>query len=230
MLQRFVCLLLLTAILPSYMQAQVYDQPSFSLTSHPTLEIMSVERWEDQTVVNIRVKNQRLSGSFCFDKESFLLNSLGTEAWKLTSMEGIPACPDQHRFRSIGEVLDFSLVFPAIPDEIQYIDLVEKCEDACVSVKYILLDERMNHKIREGFELYEAGRSVAALKVFEDIMESGYDNYSPVFGTLFLYMISIHNELGQSKEARRIFNELKESAIVGREEFINTARDTGLVR
>ena len=88
----------------------------------------------------------------------------------------------------------------------------------------------MNHKIREGFELYEAGRSVAALKVFEDIMESGYDNYSPVFGTLFLYMISIHNELGQSKEARRIFNELKESAIVGREEFINTARDTGLVR
>ena len=230
MLQRFVCLLLLTAILPSYMQAQVYDQPSFSLTSHPTLEIMSVERWEDQTVVNIRVKNQRLSGSFCFDKESFLLNSLGTEAWKLTSMEGIPACPDQHRFRSIGEVLDFSLVFPAIPDEIQYIDLVEKCEDACVSVKYILLDERMNHKIREGFELYEAGRPVAALKVFEDIMESGYDNYSPVFGTLFLYMISIHNELGQSKEARRIFNELKESAIVGREEFINTARDTGLVR
>jgi hypothetical protein len=230
MLQRVVGILLLMAVLPNQMQAQVYDQPNFSLTSHPTLDIMSVERWEDQTVVNIRVKNERISGSFCFDRESFLLNSLGTEAWKLTAMEGIPACPDRHRFRSIGEVLDFSLIFPAIPDEIQYIDLVEKCEDACVSVKYILLDEELNQQIREGFNLYEAGRPAAALKVFEDIMESGYDNYSPVFGTLFLYMMSIHHELGQSREARRIFNELKDSAIVGRDEFINTARDTGLAR
>jgi len=210
--------------------AQVFEKPSFSLTSHPTLEILSIEKWEDQTVVNIRVKNQRISGSFCFDKETFLTNSLGTEEWKLTSMEGIPACPDQHHFKSIGEVLDFSLVFPALPGEVKYIDLREGCEDACVSVKYILLDEEMNNRINEGFNLYEIGRLSASLKVFEDIMEDMYDNYSPVFGTLYLYMMSIHYELGQSKEIRRIFNELKESSIIGREEFIQTARETGLVR
>jgi hypothetical protein len=210
--------------------AQVFDKPSFSLSSHPTLEIMSIEKWEDQTVVNIRVKNQRISGRFCFDKETFLVNSLGSEEWKLTSMDGIPACPDQYRFKSIGEVLDFSLVFPAIPDEVKYIDLREGCEDDCVSVKYILLDEEMNNRINEGFNLYEIGRLSASLQVFEDIMESGFDNYSPVFGTLYLYMMSIHYELGQSKEIRRIFNELKESTIIGRDEFIETARDTGLVR
>jgi len=212
------------------MMAQVYDNPSFSLTSHPTLEIMSIEKWEDQTVMNIRVKNQRISGNFCFDKETFLLNSLGTEEWKLTSMDGIPACPDQHRFKSIGEVLDFSLVFPAIPDEVKYIDLHEGCEDACVSVKYMLLDEEMNKWINEGFNLYEIGRLSASLQVFEDIMEAEYDNYSPVFGTLYLYLMSIHYELGQSKEVRRIFDEMKESSIIGRDEFIETARDTGLVR
>jgi len=210
--------------------AQVFEKPSFSLTSHPTLEIMSIEKWEDQTVLNIRVKNQRLSGSFCFDKETFLLNSIGSEEWKLASMDGIPACPDQHRFKSIGEVLDFSLTFPAIPDEVKYIDLREGCEDACVLVKYILLDEELNNKINEGFNLYEIGRLSASLQLFEDIMEASYDNYSPVFGTLYLYLMSIHYELGQSKEIRRIFNELKESSIIGRDEFIETARDTGLVR
>ena len=210
--------------------AQVFEKPSFSLTSHPTLEIMSIEKWEDQTVLNIRVKNQRISGSFCFDKETFLLNSIGSEEWKLTTMDGIPACPDQHRFKSIGEVLDFSLVFPAIPDEVKYIDLHEGCEDACVSVKYILLDEEMNKRINEGFNLYEIGRLSASLQVFEDIMEAEYDNYSPVFGTLYLYMMSIHYELGESKEVRRIFNEMKESSIIGRDEFIEAARDTGLVR
>jgi hypothetical protein len=212
------------------LMAQVYEKPSFSLSSHPTLEILSIEKWEDQTVVQIRVKNQRLSASFCIDKETFLLNSLGTEEWQLTSMDGIPACPDQHRFKSIGEVLDFSLVFPAIPDEVNYIDLVEGCEDACVSVKYILLDEALNERINEGFDLYELGRLSASLQVFEDIMESDYDDYSPVFGTLYLYMMYIQYELGRSKEVRRIFNELKESSIAGREEFIETARETGLAR
>jgi hypothetical protein len=212
------------------MMAQVFDKPSFSLTSHPTLEIVSIEKWEDQTVVNLRVKNQRISGSFCIDKETFLLNPLGTEEWKLTSMDGIPACPEQHSFKSIGEVLDFSLIFPAIPDEVKYLDLHEGCDDACVSVRYILLDEEMNNQINEGFTLYEIGRLSASLQVFEDIMEAEYDNYSPVFGTLYLYMMSIHYELGQSKEVRRIFNELKESSIIGRDEFIETARDTGLVR
>jgi hypothetical protein len=225
----FYTLLLIFGIQVQLM-AQVYDKPSFSLSSHPTLEILSIEKWEDQTVLSVRVKNQRISGSFCLDKETFLLNSLGTEEWKLTSMDGIPACPDQHRFKSIGEVLDFSLVFPAIPDEVKYIDLLEGCKDACVSVKYILLDEELNKRINEGFSLYEVGRPSASLQVFEDIMKTEYDNYSPVFGTLYLYMMSIHYELGQSKEVRRIFNELKESSIIGRDEFIETARDTGLVR
>jgi len=223
-------ILLLMILFQDGLLAQVFEKPSFSLTSHPTLEITSIEKWEDQTVVNIRVKNQRISGSFCFDKESFLVNSLGTEEWKLTAMDGIPACPDQHRFKSIGELLDFSLVFQAVPDEVKYLDLREGCKDACVSVKYILLDEEMNNRINEGFNLYEIGRLSASLQVFEDIMESGYDNYSPVFGTLYLYMMSIHYELGKSKEVRRIFNELKESTIMGKDEFIETARDAGLVR
>ena len=230
-IMRAVIFLVLIAVgYPVPTMAQIFEKPSFSLTSHPTLEILSIEKWEDQTVINIRVKNQRLSGSFCMDKETFLLNSLGTEEWQLTSMEGIPACPDQHRFKSIGEILDFSLVFPAIPDEVSYINLVERCEDACVSVKYILLDEDLNVRINEGFDLYGIGRLSASLQVFEEIMESSYDDYSPVFGTLYLYMMSIQYELGRSKEVKRIFNELKESSIVGREEFIETARDTGLAR
>ncbi len=229
-MKTILTLFLIMAGFQVQLMAQIFDKPSFSLTSHPTLEISSVEKWEDQTVINVSVKNQRISGSFCIDGETFLLNSLGTEEWKMTSMDGIPACPDEYRFKSIGEVLEFSLVFPAIPDEVKYIDLLEKCEDACVSVKYILLDEEMNDLITEGFILYEIGRLSASLQVFEDIMEAEYDNYSPIFGTLYLYLMSIHYELGHSKEGKRIFNELKESSIIGRDDFIEAARDSGMAR
>ncbi len=106
----------------------------------------------------------------------------------------------------------------------------ERCEDECVSLKYILLNEEINERISEGVNLYEMGRLKTSLQVFEDIMSDGFDNYSPVFGTIYLYLMTIHYELGNSKELRRLYDELRESSLFGKEEFIESARDSGLVR
>lgn len=223
-----ICLSLLLLAMPS--AAQIFEQPNYSLTSHPTLEIISVERWEDQVVVNLSLKNERFSGSFCIDSNTVLRNSLGDVEYKLVSMDGIPACPDVYRFTSIGERIAFSLTFPAMPENTAYIDLIENCDDNCVDIRYILLDEDLNERLNEGFQLYEIGKPRASLQVFEDIMKTEYDGISPVFGTVYLYLISIHYELGSSKDARRVYQELRESNIIGREEFIKTAKETGIIR
>lgn len=210
--------------------AQVYESPNFSLTTHPTMDIVSIERWEDQMVVNLDLKNERFSASFCIDSNTVLRNSLGKEEYKLVGMEGIPACPGQYRFKTIGEHISISLVFEAVPDEIKYVDLIENCDDGCVSIRYILLDEEMNSRLNEGIQLYELGKPKPALLVFEDIMNSEFDELSPVFGTVYLYLISIHYELGSSKDARRVYEELRESDIIGRDDFIKTAKETGIIR
>ena len=210
--------------------AQIFEQPIFSLTSHPTLEIISVERWEDRMVLNLSLKNERFSASFCIDSNTVLKNSLGDEQYKLLSMEGIPSCPDTYRFNSVGERIAFSLAFQPVPDEVIYIDLLENCEENCVNLKYVLLDEDLNTQLKEGFHLYELGRPKAALQAFEEIMSTEYDGVSPAFGTVYLYLISIHYELGSSKDARRVYQELRESNIIGRDEFIKTAKETGIVR
>ena len=142
--------------------AQIYEQPNYSLTSHPTLDIVSVERWEDQMVVNLSLKNERYSGAFCIDSNTVLKNSLGKEEYKLLSMEGIPSCPEVYRFKSIGERIAFSLTFPAVPDNVLYIDLVENCGENCVNIKYILLDEDLNTGLNEGFRLFEVWRENAS--------------------------------------------------------------------
>jgi outer membrane scaffolding protein for murein synthesis (MipA/OmpV family) len=69
-----------------------------------------------------------------------------------------------------------------------------------------------------------------SLKVFEDLMLSRNDNVSPVFGTIYLYMMSINYELGQSKEIRRLFDELKQSSIINKEEILEEARYQELIR
>ena len=209
---------------------QVYDKPNYSLNSHPTLEVASVERWEDHTVVNLNLKNERFSGNFCIDSNTVLKNSLGGEEYELLGMEGIPACPDAYRFKSVGERISFRLTFEPLPDEVKYIDLLENCSENCVSIKYILLDEDLNSRINEGVSLYSLGKPAAALRVLEDIMNTEYDGMSPVFGTVYLYLISIHYELGSSRDARRVVQEFRESSIIGLNEFLETARETGIVR
>jgi len=210
--------------------AQVYDQPIYSLTSHPTLDIISVERWEDQMVLTLTLKNERYSGSFCLDSNTILRNSIGKEEYTLVGMDGISACPEVYRFKSIGERITIILEFQAVPDDVKYIDLIENCNENCLDIKYILLDEEINASLNQGIRLYELGKSKAALQVFEDLMNAEYDGFSPVFGTVYLYLISIHYELGSSKDARRVFQELRESSIVGRDEFVETARDNGIIR
>jgi hypothetical protein len=214
----------------SWIAAQIYDRPIYSLTSHPTLDIVSIERWEDRMVVELSLKNESFSGAFCIDSSTVLKNSLAQEEYSMISMQGIPACPEVYRFKSVGERISINLIFPPVPDDVKYVDLVENCDENCVSVKYILLDEELNSRLNEGFRLYELGKPESSLRVFEDIMRTEFDGFSPVFGTVYLYMIAIHYELGNSKDARNVFRELQESSILGREEFIETARETGIVR
>jgi hypothetical protein len=145
-------------------------------------------------------------------------------------MEGIPACPETYRFNSVGERINITLEFEPVPDEVKYIDLIEPCDENCVSIKYVLLDEELNERLNEGINLYETGNSAESLLVFQSIMDSRYDDYSPVFGTVFLYMISLNYELGQSREAREVYRKLRDSNILGRDEFISTARDNGIIR
>ena len=227
---KILLLLLAQSLMIMNAVTQVYERPNFALSSHPTLEVSSIEKWSDQTVVYISIRNERISGSFCIDPETYLLNSMGKEEYRLVNMENIPACPEEYLFKSIGESLQFSLIFPPLPDDVNYVDLHEKCGEGCVELKYILLDEELNERINNGFDLYELGRLKASLQAFEDIMTDGYDNYSPVYGTIYLYLMSIHYEMGSSKELRRVYTELRESSVIGRDEIIETARETGLVR
>ena len=222
--------LMLLLLIPQYSASQVYDRPNFTFSSHETLELKSIEIDRNQTRIFLSILNRRLSGTFCVDTNTWIRNSLGNEEYKLVQSMGIPDCPDVHKFAAIGEKLEFILIFPPIDKDIEYIDIIEECKDACFSFKYILLDQELNGIINQGFRLYEAGNLTESLKVFEDLMTERNDNLSPVYGTVYLYMMTINYELGRSKDVREIFNALQQSSIINKDEIIEAARFEGLVR
>jgi hypothetical protein len=218
----------LTVFLPSF--SQVYQRPNFSFSTHETLDLESIEIDENQTRIYMSILNRKLGASFCVDTNTYIRNSLGTEEYKLVESMGVPDCPDVHKFSIVGKKLSFILVFPPVSKEIKYIDIIENCQNACFSIRYVLLDNKINEVINQGLKLYEARKMTESLRVFEDLMLSQNDNVSPVFGTVYLYMMSINYELGQSKEIRRLFNELKQSSIINKDEILEEARYQELIR
>jgi len=222
--------LLLMVLCTKYSISQVYNRPNFAFSSHETLELESIDMDNNQTRVYLSILNRRLSGTFCLDTNTFIRNSLGTGEYKLIQSVGIPDYPDVYKFTSIGEKLNFILIFPPVSKDMKYIDIIEDCDDACFSIKYILLDQELNSIINRGFQLYETGNPDESLKVFEDLMAARNDNFSPVFGTIYLYMMTINYELGQIKEVRSLFDELQQSSIINKEEIIEKARYEGLIR
>jgi hypothetical protein len=210
--------------------AQVYQRPNFSFSTHETLELESIEIDDNQTRIYLSILNRKIGASFCVDTNTYIRNSFGKEEYKLSESIGVPDCPDVHKFSVVGKKLSFILVFPPVSKELKYIDIIENCQDACFSIRYVLLDNELNEIINQGLTLYESRKMTESLKVFEELMLSRNDNVSPVFGTVYLYMMSINYELGQSKEIRRLYDELQQSSIINKEEILEEVRYQELIR
>jgi hypothetical protein len=223
-------LLFLSLFLSLRTHSQVYNRPNFSFSSHETIELESIEVSDSLTRVYLSILSRKLGGTFCIDKNTYIRNPMGTEEYKLVESMGVPDCPEVHKFNIIGKKLSFILVFPPISKDLKYIDIKEDCSDACLSIRYILLDQDINQMISQGFELYERRRMEESLAIFEDLMNSYNDNFSPVFGTVYLYMISINYELGRSKEIRRLYDALQQSSIINKEEILEEVRYQELIR
>jgi len=223
-------LILNLLLLPLNIFAQVLEHPNFSQSSHPTLSLDKIEFADARTILYLTIRNEKLGGTFCIDSNSYLKNSLGNEVYVMTDLANIPACPESYHFSSIGESLTFVLYFPEIKKDLQYIDFIEPCKEACISIKYILLDPEMNDLINQGFSLYNSGKPRLAQRHFEDILATRSDNSSPVFGTIYFYLMTISYDLGDSHEVKKYYNELKTSSILNKDDIIDMAKSDGIIR
>ena len=223
-------LIFLFCILSFSAYAQVLDRPNVGISSHESIELEKIEYSGGRTMLYLTVENKRLGGRFCINEDTYLKNSLGEGEYRLIESANIPVCPETYRFRSIGETRSFVLHFPQVDDSIRYLDLVENCEDDCLTMKYICLDEEINRRINEGLDLYAAGQPDQALAHFEGIMADRNDNYSPVFGTLYMYLIMVSYDMGSSEDLKQWYNALRSSSVINRDEIIEVLKEEDLVR
>ncbi len=202
---------------------QTIDHPNYGLKSHETLEIESLVLTASSTTFFMVIENRSLDGSFCADKKIFLQLPDGNRL-KIQEATGIPRCPDSYIFKRFGEKLYFSLSFPAIPDNTDWLDLVEDCENACFSFNTVILNTDLNQKIDHAYALVDLGNFLEAHKEFEAMLLDFQSNNSSYTGAIYWNLVTLSRNLGDDSKANEWLDTLINSEIPLKEKYISSLK------
>jgi hypothetical protein len=181
-----VCLL---TICTPYIHSQTIEQPNFALKSHETLEILKVVITTEKTVLYMSVENRIQGGNFCADKNIYLIYPDGGKL-KLNKASGIPVCPENYNFKSIGEKLQFTLEFPPLKSEAKWIDLTEECASNCFWFYGVTLDNDLNKKLDDVFNLASKGKAAENIILFKTLLDSIDNENLGIEGLLYINIIN----------------------------------------
>jgi len=218
---------ILSILFTGSLQSQTIISPNYSLKSHETLNIIKIEVRSEATLFYMSIENRIEGGSFCADKNIFIIYPDGKEA-RLASSTGIPVCPDTYQFRTTGEKLEFVLSFPPLRKGTEWIDLVEKCSDNCFSFYGICLNNDLNRRINNAFSLAENDEPVKAMGSFMTILEDIDQNNSGIEGLLYINIIKLAKETGDEPKAGEWYRRFKDSEAPGLQNYIKYLNDQGI--
>ncbi len=110
--------------------------------SNSIINITKIEKYSDKTVVYFLYKNTNY-GWINIDPNTFMKETGGTKKYTLIQAIGIDVAPNQTDLRG-GQEVAFKLVFPAIPNNITKIDIIECEKSSCFNFYGIQLKNGEN--------------------------------------------------------------------------------------
>jgi hypothetical protein len=225
--KKAITFLFFTAFCPGKAFSQTLINPNYALKSHETLEISKVEIITEKTIFNLTIENRIEGGNFCADKNIFMILPDGSRL-KLKKATNIPACPDSYKFKSIGEKLQFSLEFPPLKQGIKWVDIVEECASNCFWFFGITLDNDLNKKLDDTFELASKGKPADNIVLFKNLLEGIDSQNLGIEGLLYINIINVAAEEGDKVNATVWYKRLASSYAPRVNEFIKYLNDKGI--
>lgn len=225
MIKKLFYLIFLLAIGLTSTFAQTFPSPNAALKSHETLEIIKIVISDDKSEIFLKVENRITGGNFCADKNIYIVYPDRTRIL-LTASNGIPVCPDTHKFKTIGEQLEFVLTFPPLRKGTASIDLIEDCQANCFSFYGIILDNDLNGKINEAYKYAANDEPAMSLMAFLKIADE-YKN-GGVLGLLYLNIIRLSVGTGNKVKAAEWYKKLEASGLPETALYINHLNTLGI--
>lgn len=214
-------------VMETHLGAQVFDNPAIGLKSHQTMEISRVERQQDKTLVYVSVENKINGGTFCADKNIFIIQPDGSRL-KLEKASGIPTCPSSHKFKRVGELLEFTLIFPALQRGTGWFNMVEECTNNCFSVYGILLNNQFTARIDNASSYIDRGQIDTAISLYQSMINEAGESEAGIKGSLYNDLITLLSSRGYSENAAEWYRKLAESDLPQKDLYLNNLNFRGI--
>ena len=223
-----VSVLFFSAAFTVSIYSQTYTQPNIALKSHETLVISKVELTIENTLIYLSVENQRNEGgSFCADKKIYLLYPNGSRL-NLKRAQNIPVCPDSYKFKSVGEKLQFTLEFPPLTPGTKWIDIIEDCTSNCFWFYGVTLDNELNKRLDEAFELASKGQTAGNIILFKKILDDIDSQDLGIEGLLYINIINAAAEDANNVDMAVWYKRMVSSQAPRVDQYIKYLNDKGI--
>lgn len=170
-MKRFAGIVFLLSVMLT-VQSQIHYNPQVAIKPIASLTVHKVEMTQESTRITIRIVNQNQLPAFSLPSENLILRKTSeAEAYGMIGSENAPIAPEKHTFSFKNEVLDFTLIFPPLPEPVKYLDIRQADGGEQFYVQGIILDEEMNREITRGFKAFQAGDTPQALEAFKNVAE-----------------------------------------------------------
>ena len=209
------------------LKGQEILDPNYGLKSHSTLDLVEITKTEENTIMLFQLLNLRSDGEFCVDKNTVLILPNGKEL-QLEKTNGIPTCPETHKFDHANEELNFTLTFPPIPESTKSIDIIEKCENNCFSFLAVVIDEEINEYLNVAYSYYQRGLETESINQLTQLLDSGKVTGTSLEGSIYTSIIAAYISMGNQDEAKRWVNKLKLSETKYKEEYLRNVETIGI--
>lgn len=205
-MKKFIGILILTLLI-SGLQAQIHYNPQVAIKPIGSLSVHKVELAKDETRVTVRIVNQDQLPAFGLPAQLVIRKTSEPEAWPMLRAENVPVLPQKHTFSFKGDILEFTLIFPPIPQPVKYLDIKQPEGDEQFYLQGIILDEDMNREISRGFRAWRINDMTTTLEAFKNVAEM--DPYFE-FGLAHfnvIYILASQKQWAEASEWYRKFEE-----------------------
>ncbi len=207
---------LLLCFLSVYPQETV--RPNFGLKNPETIDVIRVRVTDEKTVVDMSILNMASGGYFCIDKNTYLECGNGKKLL-LRNVTGLPLCPEEYKFSSIGEKVYFSLEFDRIPPETEWFDIIEYCGENCFSILGINLDETVNGKINAAFKALDRMDPEEAIKIFTGILPALKESGNGLTGSVYLNLVELLAANKRDDDLNELISDFRNSSVPHKDKY-----------
>jgi hypothetical protein len=227
MCKRFLFVSGLAAVMFSASFSQTFTAPNYGLKSHETLEIKMIKTTPEKTIVSLSIENRIIGGQFCADRNIYIIDPSG-EKIRLRKAVGIPVCPDNYKFKEIGEKLQFTLEFPPVKSGTKWIDIIEDCTSNCFWFYGVTLDNDLNKKLDEAFSEASKMKPAENILLFKNILDSIDNQNLGIEGLLYINIINAAAEETDNVIAADWYKRLVSSKAPRVNQYIKYLNDKGI--